>query len=139
MSLNVELLESSFKLVAPKADELMDKFYTRLFREHPEVRPMFPDDMGQQKKHLAAALGTVVGHLRQPEKLTQYLGELGIRHIAYGTQREHYPVVGQTLLKALAEVAGDAWSDELEQAWSQAYGAIQSIIYKALDEHQAAA
>ena len=140
MSLNVELLESSFNLVAPKADELMDRFYGRLFNEHPELRPIFPDDMGDQKKHLATSLATIVQNLRQPEKLTKYLEDLGLRHVQYKVKREHYPVVGQTLLAALAEVAGDAWNAELETAWTDAYGAIQSIIYGALDaQGQAAA
>lgn len=139
MSLNVELLESSFKLVAPKAEELANLFYARLFREHPELRPMFPDDMSQQKKHLVAALALVVENLRNPETLTKALSDLGIRHIGYGTQRDQYPIVGQNLLATLAEVAGDAWNDELEKAWADAYGAIQTIIYKTLDNHQAAA
>ena len=139
MSLNVELLESSFKLVAPKADELADRFYDRLFREHPEVRPMFPEAMDEQKKHLVAGLAMIVGNLRQPEKLKQALSELGLRHIDYGVKREQYPVVGQNLLATLADVAGDAWSDELEKAWSDAYGAIQSIIYEALDANESRA
>ena len=43
--------------------------------------------------------------------------------------RAHYPAVGQTLLKSLSEVAGDAWTDELNQAWDEAFGAIsQSMI-----------
>ena len=139
MSLNVELLESSFNLLAPKAGELVTRFYDRLFQEHPELRSMFPDQMDEQKKHLGAALAMVVGNLRQPEKLRQAIADLGIRHIGYGVQRAHYPVVGQTLLVTLAEVAGEAWSDELEKAWSDAYGVIQSIIYDALDERAAAA
>ena len=138
MSLNVELLESSFNLVAPKADELVSIFYDRLFREHPEVRPLFPEVMNEQKKHLVAALAAVIQNLRNPEGLTQILSELGLRHVDYGVQREHYPIVGQTLLASLAEIAGEAWSDELEQEWSNAYEAIQSIIFKALDAKEAA-
>jgi len=139
MSLNVDLLESSFNLVAPKAGELMDRFYGRLFKEHPEVRSIFPDSMDDQKKHLATSLATIVGSLRQPEKLKKYLEDLGLGHVQYRVEREHYPIVGQTLLTALAEVAGDAWNAELEKAWADAYGAIQSIIYGALDAQGSAA
>ena len=138
MSLNVELLESSFNLVAPRADELVNTFYERLFREHPEVRPLFPEVMGEQKKHLIAALAVIIQNLKKPEQLTKILGDLGLRHIDYGVQREHYPIVGQTLLASLAEIAGEAWSDELQTAWSDAYGAIQSIIFKSLDNKEAA-
>lgn len=138
MLLNVELLESSFNLVAPRADELVSYFYDRLFREHPEVRPLFPEAMDEQKKHLIAALAAVIQNLRNPEQLTSILGDLAIRHIDYGVQREHYSIVGQTLLASLAEIIGEGWSDELQTAWSDAYGAIQSIIFKALDNKEAA-
>ena len=135
MAINVELLETSFKAVAPRADELAEVFYNRLFREHPQVRPMFPQDMTGQKKALIAALAMVVENLRNPEKLGAALRDLAIRHIGYGVVREQYPVVGQTLLASLAEVAGPAWNDQLHQAWADAYAAIQSVIYAALDEY----
>lgn len=138
MALNVELLESSFNLVAPRADELVNIFYDRLFREHPEVRPLFPEAMDEQKKHLVAALAAIIQNLRNPQELAHMLRELGLRHIDYGVQREHYPIVGKTLLASLAEIAGDAWSDELERSWSEAYEAIQSIIFEALDNQEAA-
>lgn len=135
MSLNVELLESSFELVKPHADELVDRFYDRLFRENPQVRPLFPDDMRSQKGHLLTALATIVQSLRTPEKLKSYLQDLGLRHISYGVKSQHYPIVGQTLLATLADVAGNAWTPQLEEAWSAAYDAIQSIIFETLAEN----
>ncbi len=137
MGLNIELLESSFNAIAPKADELADKFYDRLFREHPAVKPLFAGtDMASQKKQLVAMLALVVENLRKPEQLAEAVKALGIRHISYGAQREHYPVVGQNLLATLADVAGDLWNDELENAWAEAYAAIQGMIYDALDEQE---
>jgi len=94
--------------------------------------------MDEQKKHLIAALASVIQNLRNPDQLTKILGDLGLRHIDYGVQREHYPIVGQTLLASLAEIAGEDWSDELETAWSDAYEAIQSILFQALDSKEAA-
>jgi hypothetical protein len=38
MSLDLESLETSFDLVAPRSDELMDEFYARLFAAAPSVR-----------------------------------------------------------------------------------------------------
>ena len=138
MSLQIELLESSFKALAPRAEELTGRFYTRLFDGYPQLRPMFPEDLSGQKKKLAASLGLVVANLRKPDVLREALGALGVRHIAYGTKREHYPIVGEVLLASMAEIAGELWSPELEQAWADAYGAITSIIFEALDEHERA-
>ena len=49
-------IKDSFNTLAPHGEALVNRFYERLFSEHPAVRPMFPDDMGQQKKHLLASL-----------------------------------------------------------------------------------
>jgi hemoglobin-like flavoprotein len=140
MSLNIELLENSFAALAPRADQLADRFYQRLCAEHPQVRAMFRNPMEQQRKHLIAALVMIVQSLRQPEKLMPYLQQLGQRHAEhYDVLCEHYPIVGRTLLATMAELAGEAWTVELEQAWSDAYAAVQSLMLSKLDGHHRAA
>ena len=98
----IERLESSFNLLAPRAEELVDRFYANLFAKHPEFRSMFPDDMAEQKKKLLASLVLVVHNLRKPEKLADPLKNLGSRHVGYQTQPEHYPVIRDTLAHWLA-------------------------------------
>jgi hemoglobin-like flavoprotein len=56
MNLELEALETSFDLLAPHGDELMDVFYARLFAAAPGVRPLFPTDMARQKTMLLGAL-----------------------------------------------------------------------------------
>jgi hemoglobin-like flavoprotein len=41
MSLNVEFLEQSFEKVKPHANEFAASFYENLFKDHPEVKPLF--------------------------------------------------------------------------------------------------
>jgi len=126
MGLKIELLEQSFAAVAPQADKLADTFYTNLFADFPQVKPMFEQvEMSEQKKKLIAALKLVVENLRRPDALVPALEQLGLRHVDYGTREEHYPAVGATLLKTLAEIAGDAWTDELNEAWAEAYAEVQ--------------
>ncbi len=129
--LNIDLLESSFKLLAPQADRLAERFYENLFEVAPGVRPMFPDDIAGQRKALIASLGAIVGNLRTPEKMVEYLNGLALRHVDYGAAEAHYDVVGEVLLKTMAEIAGDLWSDELERAWGAAYGAIKQTMIAA--------
>ncbi len=129
MGLNVELLEQSFELVAPQSNKLVETFYQHLFEDYPEVKPLFADaDMKIQQTKLLASLKLVVENLRRPEDLQPVLERLGLRHLDYGTTADHYPAVGATLLKSLAEIAGDAWNEELHDAWAEAYGAISEIM-----------
>src|SRR5947207_6502055 len=129
MTLNLEALETSFDLVAPRGDELMDVFYARLFAAAPAVKPLFAGaDMRKQKTMLLGALVLLRKSLRDLEAIVPKLRELGARHVAYGAQPEHYPVVGAVLIASLAEVAGDAWSPRFEHAWTTAYGIVAATM-----------
>ena len=130
MSLDLEALETSFDLVAPRGDELMDEFYGRLFAAAPEVRPLFPQDMQRQKTMLLGALVLLRKSLRNLDAIVPKLHELGARHVAYGARPEHYPVVGEALIASMAAVAGDAWEPRFGSSWSKAFelvaGAMQA-------------
>lgn len=134
MSLNVELLEQSFELVKPKADSLVDSFYNNLFTDYPAAKPLFTHtDMDKQKQQLKGALVMVVSNLRNPDVLTKSLQGLGARHVKYGALPEHYPLVGNSLLKALEQYAGSAWTAEVKDAWVGAYGAITELMLDGAD------
>ncbi|ESA34848.1 globin [Leptolyngbya sp. Heron Island J] len=134
MSLNVELLEKSFELVKPKADEFVGSFYNNLFTDYPAAKPLFEhSDMAKQKQMLKGALVMVIDNLRKPEVLSNALKGLGARHVKYGALPEHYPLVGNSLIKTLEQYAGNAWSPELKEAWAGAYGAITELMLEGAD------
>ncbi len=130
----IERLEASFNLLAPRAEELVERFYTTLFANNPTVRPMFPDNLAEQKKKLLASIVLVVQNLRTPEKLAEPLKKLGGRHFKYNTKPEHYPVVRDTLVSVMAEMAGEHWNDQLNSDWSGALDFVASVM---LEGHNA--
>ncbi|MBE9059920.1 globin family protein [cf. Phormidesmis sp. LEGE 11477] len=139
MALDVELLEKSFELVKPKADDFVVSFYNNLFTDYPDAKPLFEHtNMAAQRQMLKGALVMVVDNLRQPEVLSKSLKGLGARHIKYGALPEHYPLVGSSLLKTLGQYAGSAWSLELENAWANAYGAITELMLEGASYEQSA-
>src|SRR5215472_5405011 len=129
MSLQIELLETSFQAIAPRGEAFVTAFYERLFTRYPQTRAFFAStNMKEQRKKLLGALALVIQNLRKPEVLTSALKGLGQRHVAYGVRPEHYPIVGTILLHTFADVLGDDWTPEYHDAWAQAYGAICSIM-----------
>ena len=131
MSLNVDLLEKSFQLMAPQGDALASRFYERLFQKYPEVQPLFKNaKMRQQKKKLLASIVLVIENLRKPDKLSQALQEMGARHVVYGTRPAHYAAVGENLLTVLGEFAGTAWTPEVRGAWAEAFDQIKNTMLK---------
>ena len=132
--LDLDALETSFDLVAPRGDELMDEFYSRLFAAAPAVRPLFSSDMGRQKAMLFSALVLVRKSLRDLDSLVPTLRRLGARHVAYGARPEHYPLVGETLIASLAAVAGENWELRYELAWCGAFEIIAALMIEGAEE-----
>lgn len=127
--MNIELLEETFAALADNAEELVSRFYDELFRRFPGVKPLFKDsEINNQKKKLLASLVLVVNNLRNPEVLESSLKELGRRHKDYGALPEHYPLVAETLLDVMQEFAGELWTEEVDQAWSEALNQVAKIM-----------
>jgi hemoglobin-like flavoprotein len=129
MALEVETLEESFDLVAPQSEELIKRFYERLFEVAPGVKPLFADvDMERQRQALLNMLLVLRESLHDLDDVVPDLEALGARHVGYGAQPEHYPVVGEVLIESMAEIAGPAWKAEYSAAWQEAYGVVQSVV-----------
>lgn len=125
MDLDVHSLETSFDLVAPRGEELMDQFYARLFEAAPAVMPLFTTtDMRGQKAMLLGALALLRKSLRNLDAIVPALRELGARHVGYGATPDHYPVVEEALIGAMAAIAGSAWSSTHESAWREAFAIV---------------
>lgn len=134
MPLQVELLEKSFDLVKPRADEFASSFYDNLFSTYPEAQPLFATtDMAAQKKKLVGSLVLVIENLRTPDTLTSALKGLGARHVRYGALPEHYPLVGNALLMTFEQYLGGDWTPATKQAWIDAYGAISTLMLEGAD------
>ncbi len=66
--------------------------------------------------------------LRNLEAIVPTLMELGVRHERYGVMPEHYPVVGEALLGAMAEIGGTRWLPDHTAAWTAAYQVVQEAM-----------
>jgi hemoglobin-like flavoprotein len=134
MSLQVEVLETSFEKVKPYANDFITSFYGNLFTDYPAAKPLFTHtDMKKQGDMLLTSLVFVVENLRKPDALSKALKGLGARHVKYGALPEHYPLVGNTLLKTFEQYLKEDWTPETKQAWTDAYGAIAEIMLDGAD------
>jgi len=127
-SSQIKLVQDSFAKVAPISEQAAVLFYGRLFEVAPSVRAMFPDDMKEQRKKLMATLAVVVGGLSNLEAVLPAASALAKRHVSYGAKAEHYPVVGGALLWTLEKGLGNAWTPEVADAWTAAYGTLSGYM-----------
>src|SRR5690349_2449339 len=135
--MDLDALETSFDLVAPRGDELVDQFYSRLFAVAPAVKPLFANtDMARQKQMLLSALVLVRKSLRDLDAVVPTLRKLGARHAEYGAEAAHYPVVGAPMTGAMAAVAGAAGTRRYSEAWTDAFGLVASTMLAGAAEAQ---
>jgi hemoglobin-like flavoprotein len=135
----VTLVQESFSKVAPISEAAAVIFYDRLFEVAPSVKAMFPADMTEQRKKLMMMLAAVVSGLGNLESILPAASALAKRHVSYGAKAEHYPVVGGALLYTLEKGLGEAWTPELSDAWTAAYGTLSGyMISEAYGQAQAA-
>ena len=82
-------------------------------------------------------LGTLVllrKSLRDLDAIVPKLRELGARRVAYGSEPEHYPVVGEVLLGSMAEIAAPDWTPEFERAWTTAFGVVSGAMLEGAEQ-----
>ncbi|NEQ36737.1 MAG: globin [Okeania sp. SIO3I5] len=129
--LQVEVIENSFEKIKPHGEEFAASFYENLFAAYPEAKPLFANtDIENQQKKLLNSLVLVVESLRNPEALAEVLRNLGARHVNYGTLKQHYPLVGKTLLKTLKQYLQEDWTLEVSNAWVYAIGQITRFMFE---------
>jgi hemoglobin-like flavoprotein len=124
----VKLVQESFAKVAPISEQAAVLFYDRLFEIAPSVKAMFPADMTEQRKKLMATLAVVVHGLNNLESILPAASALAKRHVSYGAKPAHYPVVGAALLWTLEKGLVDAWTPEVAEAWTAAYGTLSGYM-----------
>ncbi|MFG2341642.1 globin domain-containing protein [Streptomyces yangpuensis] len=123
-------------MVERRAEHAVKFFYSHLFWHNPGVRDLFPvssEDMERQRDRLFAALTHVISRLDDDDTIGPYLHDLGRDHRKFLVRPEHYAVVGSSLLAALAATSGNAWTPQVEKAWTEAYQVIADAMLAGAD------
>ncbi|HEX4997757.1 MAG TPA: globin family protein [Terriglobia bacterium] len=123
-----ERVQATFAMVAPIADQAADVFYTRLFTLDPKLRPMFKEDLSDQKKKLMQMLAAAVKGLDNLEALVPVVRDLGARHKGYGVEDGHYDTVAEALLWTLERGLGNEFTPETKEAWVAVYTVLASTM-----------
>lgn len=107
-------------------------FYLTLFRDFPEVEPLFNKANqlhGVQQHALASAVLAYARNIERLEALGPMVSTIINKHVSLQIRREHYPMVGAALLKSIREVLGaEVATDEVMQAWSAAYAQLADLL-----------
>lgn len=124
----IKLVKDSFSRVAPIAETAAQPFYARLFELDPDLELLFKGNLSEQGRKLMQMLALAVNSLDRMEQLLPVVRSLGSRHVSYGVRDKDYDTVGQALLWTLRKGLGEAFTPDVEAAWSNVYTALASAM-----------
>ncbi|MBD1382255.1 NO-inducible flavohemoprotein [Metabacillus arenae] len=123
----IDIVKSTAPILAERGVEITSVFYKRLFEKHPELLNIFNhanQKKGRQQAALANTVYAAAEHIDRLEVILPAVKQIAYKHRSLGVKPEHYPIVGENLLAAIKEVLGHAATDDIIQAWGEAYGVI---------------
>ncbi|MBN3526115.1 NO-inducible flavohemoprotein [Paenibacillus apiarius] len=139
----IELVKATVPVLAERGPDITKRFYELMFERHPELLNIFNhanQRQGRQSQALANAVYAAAANIDRLETIIPVVKQIGHKHRALNIRPEHYPIVGEHLLLAIKDVLGDAATDDIIQAWAEAYGVIADAFISVEQEmYQAAA
>ncbi len=133
----LEIVKSTVPVLEKRGTDITTVFYKNMFAEHPELLDIFNETnqkLGRQQTALATTVLAAAKHLENLEVLLPQVMQIGHKHRALQIKPEHYPIVGKHLLGAIKEVLGAAATDEIIDAWAEAYAEIADVFIKVEDD-----
>jgi nitric oxide dioxygenase len=127
----VTLVQDCMRRLTPELPALAHRFYARLFAEHPSLRALFTTEPTAQERKFSDELAAIVTAASDFGAFVERASRLGGSHQEYGVRVAHYGQVRRALLGAFAEALGEAWTPELEAAWSGAYDMLAEAMMMA--------
>lgn len=139
----IDIIKSTVPVLEEHGEKITTRFYQLMFGNHPELLNIFNhanQKQGRQQKALAGTVYAAAQYIDNLEAIIPVVKQIAHKHRSLGIKPEHYPIVGKHLLLAIKDVLGEAATDDIIDAWAQAYNVIAdafiSIEAEMYDEAQ---
>lgn len=121
---DIALVQHSLALLRRELPPGDTRFYDRLFRRNPELRPLFREDIAGQGMRFMTTLGVITDALTTPSVFDAEISRLAEGHAALGVKAQHFAPMGDALLDTFADVLGPRFTSEMREAWGRAFAMI---------------
>lgn len=123
-----ELVKSTAALIKKDPEKLTSRMYELMFSNYPYAKPLFKNAPKNQPQVLAKSIVGYAENIDNLSKLEGALDRIAVHHIKTSILPDHYPWVGNSLLQAIKDTLGDAATDEVMEAWSEAYWLLANLL-----------
>ena len=127
----IDIVKATVPALKERGVEITQVFYKNMLGENPDIRAMFDPEKqkdGSQPKALAMTVLAAAQNIDNLEVLLPAVKKIGNIHVNSNVKPEHYPIVGKNLLLAIKEVLGDAATEDVLNAWAEAYEVIAKVF-----------
>ncbi|MBU1311146.1 MAG: NO-inducible flavohemoprotein [Gammaproteobacteria bacterium] len=127
----IAIVKSTVPLLESAGVAITNHFYQRMFQVNPELKDIFNmtnQHSGHQQFALFSAIAAYAKNIDNLSVLKETVERVAHKHTSFFIQPEHYDIVGHHLIETLRELAPDAFTPDVEQAWVEAYGVLASIF-----------
>lgn len=130
---HIDTVKSTIPLLASAGPAITEYFYKRMFLHNPELKHVFNmthQKTGGQPAALFNAIAAYATHIDNLEVLTSAVMRIAHKHTSFNIQPDQYDIVGHHLIETLRELAPEAFTKDVEEAWVAAYGQLAGIFIK---------
>ena len=124
----IKIVKATAAPVAANSEAITSRMYEILFTNHPELKELFKDVNPDQHKKLAGAVSAYAANIDNLSVLSKAVEKMAQTHVSSAVKPEHYPLVGVSLLQAVKDVLGDAATNDVIEAWKEAYFFLADIL-----------
>jgi nitric oxide dioxygenase len=130
---HIDTVKATIPLLASAGPAITEHFYKRMFSHNPELQDVFNmthQKTGRQPAALFNAIAAYATHIDNLEVLTSAVMRIAHKHTSFNIKPDQYDIVGHHLIETLRELAPDAFTKDVEEAWVAAYGQLADIFIK---------
>lgn len=154
----IKIVKATVPALAQQGTVIVGTMYRNMFRENPEVKPLFNQanqasgeqktrasqlesfnaqlfssaestvTTGSQQLTLTQAVLAYASNIDNPAVLLPAVMRIAHKHASLDVQPAQYSIVGKHLLGAIKEELGDAATPEVMVAWAEAYDALAKLL-----------
>lgn len=127
----IAIVKSTAPILQQNGESITKVFYELLFHKHPELKNIFNmvnQKKGTQQRALANAVFQYAVHIEQLEQLGEAVEKIAQKHVSLSIPKEAYPIVGENLLLAIKKVLGEGATNDVMEAWEEAYNDLAKIF-----------
>jgi hemoglobin-like flavoprotein len=133
------LVRNSLDWFSPCGPALIARVIQRVRERDPSSAEVLGPGGEAQNKQLFATLRQIVRGMSDFHKLEAALLESGKALAQRGGHATLYAIVRDEIITTMAQLAGDDWSNDLTNAWSEVLNTVSGTLLRAGFEHREAA